>query len=533
MGAQENDTGSGIDDDGFQTMKSNSSRRQQRQKGGAKNKQTNNNRQRRSTNNHTGRRQQQGKQQRNKKGFSGGGPSLSSRGWSKPSDGWSQPEEEPEIHVSDNISVNNENINNSAMTIDQASSDMANVVREELSMATTYDEKINASIASVAASTTMASLMASMGFSSTSNAKPTEGTNEKAAPTVAASSDFASFAKGQNMKDLLGDLGEEDPHWKEKTFPVFDDDNDEPTSNDIPNTAIPTSFAAFCKGQSTSDLLKDFGQADPDWKEKVIVETAIPKETSNKPLSSSKAQTKSKQPSQYSKLAPHGKAPIHLSIESFGTCHGAPSRGARDRSGSPHTQPLEWLDVGDAIVDPIPDHLAFHDGLRSGVVKRLLANAPLALQNSSSDQWNIDDDDDESSVDLQSIHDFSNYCKQHLAETKIFPSLLEAIHEGGHGYVNPLTMRFSIGSSLGRHRSVVATEWIAQHLRHLLRTHNQRLPPQQGGDNTTSTLYNPKDKRPIVCSVSVGTVHRDVNKRIPQKHYKEDDEDYVEKKDRV
>ena len=76
---------------------------------------------------------------------------------------------------------------------------------------------------------------------------------------------------------------------------------------------------------------------------------------------------------------------------------------------------------------------------------------------------------------------------------------------GGHGYVSPLTMNFQIGSELGRHRSVVAVEWTAQHLRYLLR--------KNVGNRVT-------------CSVSVGTLHRDVKKKIPNKKYKEDDEDH-------
>ena len=178
-------------------------------------------------------------------------------------------------------------------------------------------------------------------------------------------------------------------------------------------------------------------------------------------------------------------------------------------------------------MDPVPEHLEFHDGLRSGVIKRLLKTAPL---NDLVLDVDNDDSDENSVVDVEKLTDFSAYCKWHLAETKIFPSLLEAIHEGGHGYVSPLTMRFSVGSFLGRHRSVVATEWIAQHLRHLLRSHNEKVANRKN-ENTIS--YNPKDSRPITCTVSVGTVHRDVNKRIPQKHYKEDDEDYVDKNDRL
>ena len=173
------------------------------------------------------------------------------------------------------------------------------------------------------------------------------------------------------MGDLLGDLGERDPNWKEKQFPKFaDEDASSSNLQSAPN------FSAFCKGQSTSALLADFGEADPKWKEKIIVEEDSKKNTKQQ---SSQSQSQ-KQAASHSKLAPHGKAAIHLSIESFGVAHGAPSRGARDRSGSPHTQPLEWLDVGDSITDPVPEHLEFHDGLRSGVIKRMLKTAPLVVE---------------------------------------------------------------------------------------------------------------------------------------------------------
>ena len=498
------------DDDGFQTM---SSRKPQKAEGNNGNNKKNFARQqRRSGNNHTGKRQPNNGR-RKKKQFSNG-PSLSSKGWSKPTtyEDWGgeniQVEEAPRINIT---SINED-------PIDRASQAMASVVQKEITKASTADEKINAAIASTAAATTMASLMNSIGFAAARQQTISNDDDKPEAKQTALN--FSSFAKGQNMADLLGDLGERDPKWKEKQFPNFSEEDD---NDNTCTPAEPPSFSAFCEGQNKSDLLAGFGQADPHWKQKVIVEEEVPvKKTSEKPA------TQKQQKTSLSKLAPHGKAAIHLSIESFGVAHGAPSRGARDRSGSPHTQPMEWLDVGDSITDPVPEHLEFHDGLRSGVIKRLLKTAPLATEKDNTTSgigW--DDEDDDTSVDLQNIKDFSRYCRDHLAGTKIFPSLLEAIHEGGHGYVNPLTMRFSIGSFLGRHRSVVATETIAQQLRYLLRNHNESILP------SSTKNYNPKDRRPITCSVSVGTVHRDVNKRIPQKHYKEDDEDYVDKKDRV
>ncbi len=503
-------SGDNADDDGFETM----SRRKPKKSN--TNKPTNR-RQRRSGNNYTGKRPANN-DRRAKKAFSGG-PSLS--GWSKPSDGWSGGdttfEEEEKIAP---IATDDKD------PIDVATEVMESVVQTEISQASTADEKINAALASTAAAATMASLMNSMGFETRKKEKEQQQQLSKQPATI---TNFASFAKGQNMGDLLGDLGERDPHWKEKQFPKF---ADEDVGSSDPEPPSAPSFAAFCKGQSTSALLTDFGEADPKWKEKVIVEEDS--KSSTKKETQQNTPSTQKQAVSHSKLAPHGKAAIHLSIESFGVVHGAPSRGARDRSGSPHTKPLEWLDVGDSITDPVPEHLDFHDGLRSGVIKRMLKTAPLVVEETKNKHgWDDDDDDDDSSIDLQSVRDFSAYCREHLAGNKIFPSLLEAIHEGGHGYVNPLTMRFSIGSNLGRHRSVVATEWVAQQLRYLLRNHNEKILSNSNKNDKTKHPYTPKDRRPITCTVSVGTVHRDVNKRIPQKHYKEDDEDYVDKNDRL
>ena len=496
-------SGDNADDDGFQTM----SRRKPKKNNASK---PTNRRQRRSANNYTGKRQANN-DRRGKKPFSNG-PSLS--GWSKPSDGWDAGDstfEEEEIAP---IPTEHKD------PIDVASEVMESVIQNEISQASTADDKINAALASTAAAATMASLMNSMGFETQKT-----GQQEQPSKPTATITNFASFAKGQSMGDLLGDLGERDPHWKEKQFPKF---SDEDVDSGNPEPASAPSFAAFCKGQSTSALLADFGEADPKWKEKVIVKEDT--KTSTTQQTASQQKSKQKQAASQSKLAPHGKAAIHLSIESFGVAHGAPSRGARDRSGSPHTQPLEWLDVGDSITEPVPEHLEFHDGLRSGVIKRMLKTAPLVVEDTKNN-YGWDDDDDDSSIDLQNVRDFSAYCREHLAGNKIFPSLLEAIHEGGHGYVNPLTMRFSIGSYLGRHRSVVATEWVAQQLRYLLRNHNEKILSNSNNDDTKP--YAPKDRRPVTCTVSVGTVHRDVNKRIPQRHYKEDDEDYVDKNDRV
>ncbi|VEU40761.1 unnamed protein product [Pseudo-nitzschia multistriata] len=479
---------------------------QREQRSGNKN---NNKVRQRSGNNYTGKRQFGFK---NKPGgnTSSGGASLASKGWSKPASMEEEPPSEIENEWSDiwNEQEQQQELRQKPITsIDEASERIASVVSKEIAMAKTVDDKINAAIASTAATTMMTSVMASLAFGS-------QGTNDDEA-SANPITDFSSYAKEQSMQSLLDDFGEEDPDWKEKVV----DEEDHVAAES--SAGIPSmkgnDFATFVRGQSMAGLLEDFGEADPDWKNKIVEEESDAPATKQLSASSTPS-AKGKDSngnSNVSRLAMKGRAPIHLSIESFGFVHGAPSRKSRDRSGSPYTQPMGLLSVGDDVTEPVPTHLEFHDGLRSGVIKRMLKSAPLATSSiettcSSLDAYDRDEEDTE--PDLSSYKDFFDYCNRYLAEFRIYPSLVDAIHEGGHGYVSPLTMNFQIGSHLGRHRSVVAVEKVAQHLRSLLRAN--------------------KDGK-ITCSVSVGTVHRDVNKRIPNKIYKEDDEDRYDKNGRI
>eukprot|EP00536_Pseudo-nitzschia_multiseries_P002685 jgi/Psemu1/6019/gm1.6019_g len=484
----------------------------------------------RSGNNHTGKRQFGGKGRSGGNNFSRG-PSLTAKGWSKPSsveepsstienewdDVWDQQQQQQEQQQP-------------VTSMEEASETIAGVVSEEIAKANNVDEKINAAIASTAATTMMTSLMGSLGFGQQQSPPfmsptptPTPTPTDDPSTEDKAITDFSSFAKGQSLQGLLDEFGDEDPDWKKKIVHENDADDGPPASFSNGNN-----FASFAQGQFMAGLLADFGEADPDWKTKIVDDgnddddddetKTAPAEAPSAMASRQPTQstTKSNNNNSYpSRLAVKGRAPIHLSIESFGFAHGAPPRKNRNRSGSPYTQPMGLLSVGDDITDPVPTHLEFHDGLRSGVIKRMMKAAPLVDTTSSGkdDVWTATDrDETDTEPDLSDYRDFCDYCRKYLAESRIFPSLREAIYEGGHGYVSPLTMTFQIGSRLGRHRSVVAAEWVAQHLRSLLRNNT-------GGK--------------IPCSVSVGTVHRDVSKRIPQKTYREDSEDADDKNDRV
>jgi len=474
----------------------------------------------RSGNNHTGKRQFGGKGRSGGKNFSAG-PSLSAKSWSKPSS-MEEPSSSVENEWDDvwNQQELQQEQQKPIASIEEASETIAGVVSKEIAQANNADEKVNAAIASTAATTMMTSLMASLGFGQQQET-PIQSPTQTDNPLTdnKAITDFSSFAKGQSMQGLLDEFGEEDPDWKKKI--IHENDAEDPPSSSTNGN----DSASFFPGQSMAGLLEDFGEADPDWKTKIVVvgdddDEEKEKEetrTSQSVVASSTsapgaAPIKTKPKNPFSRLAVKGKAPIHLSIESFGFAHGAPPRKARNRSGSPYTQPMGLLSVGDDITDPVPTHLEFHDGLRSGVIKRMLKAAPLVDSSGKDDIWTATDQDEtDTEPDLSDYKDFSAYCRKYLAESRIFPALREAIDEGGHGYVSPLTMTFQIGSHLGRHRSVVAVEWVAQHLRSLLRAND-------GGK--------------IPCSVSVGTVHRDVSKRIPQKTYRED-EDEDDKADRV
>jgi len=284
-------------------------------------------------------------------------------------------------------------------------------------------------------------------------------------------------------------------------------------------------FSSFVKHQTTlAELFANFGDADPQWKQKVIVEedededetgTSLATEkikntttttNSARTTTTSSNKTEKKSASKLSRLAIKGKAPIHVSLESFGYVHGAPSRHQREVSGSPYAQPLGILEMDQTILDPVPAYLDFHDGLKSGVVKRMLKAAPLVAGLDANHQTtNTTNSTNEEKKTTTAYTHLNDYCKRYIVDTQIYPSLVEAIMVGGHGWIHPVTMTYPIGSYLGRHRSVVAVELSAVHLRNALR------------HNTHPAL--------AACTVSVGTVHRDIKKRIPQKIYKEDYDD--------
>jgi hypothetical protein len=156
-----------------------------------------------------------------------------------------------------------------------------------------------------------------------------------------------------------------------------------------------------------------------------------------------------------SMLGQHGKAPIHVELTSFGYSHRAPTM-----KNFSHAHPLQPIDC--RHLHETPYWLVRPDG-RNPSVKRAILN-------------------DETRQLCRSL------------ANQVMDALQEAV-EAGFGHAMPLRMNIYAGSEVGRHRSVVVCEATGILLRKLLRT-NQ-------GDR-------------IAVPVSVGTLHRDIDRRQPE-----------------
>ena len=194
--------------------------------------------------------------------------------------------------------------------------------------------------------------------------------------------------------------------------------------------------------QDMSALLADFGEEDKNWMKQEVVAPVEIDENQNK--SSDEGP---------SRLAPHGKAPIHVSFESFGYNYGAPKRP----DGWTISQPLAPLDCS-SDYEPVPSYLSWMNG-KMGPVKR--------------------------SIDPK-LYDYVSG----IVVDQVLDCLLQA-QDSGYGYAQPLRMTIYLGSDNGRHRSVVGCEKAASTLRSKLRKN-----------------VNNQVKQPV----SVGTSHRDIDR---------------------
>lgn len=217
----------------------------------------------------------------------------------------------------------------------------------------------------------------------------------------------------------------------------------DPKAEEEVSSEIPVDNGFQLKGMS--ELLADFGAEDPNWqKQSVLIEETNVEETA-------------------SRLAPKGKAPIHIILVSFGFLHGAPKR----QEGWSHSQPLAIMDCRE-LFESVPKHLEWKTGL-TGLIKRIIR------------QVNRD-------------NDIQQYARTTIAN-QVWDCLLEAQGDG-FGYASPLEVTVYVGSETGKHRSVVLCEWAAIALRKKLRK------------NEKNCVHQP---------VSVATCHRDVdrNKKFP------------------
>jgi len=257
----------------------------------------------------------------------------------------------------------------------------------------------------------------------------------------------------------------------------------DPSSSMINQEPLETSKSStndsfsFDSKQPLSSLLAEYGDFDPNWQKQQVPITATmqPEEEGGEAPTAVDNEPQPQSTKYESRLGIHGKAPLHVDFCTFGYHYGVPAE-VRSKGWS-HSQPLTVMDCRE--FPTIPSHLAWQDGVSSGLVKRLL-------------------------VEL-SHGKLRTFATQTVAP-QVATALVEAANVGGYGYAQPLSMVVHVASDYGKHRSVVAAELAAAGLRKLLRANE-----------------NGKFQYPI----SVGTRHRDIAKTAAgtRKKRKDDDDD--------
>ncbi|KAL7452885.1 hypothetical protein ACHAWC_004596, partial [Mediolabrus comicus] len=271
------------------------------------------------------------------------------------------------------------------------------------------------------------------------------------------------------ISELLAEYGEQDVHWK----------TNKPSSNGVEDEDSSSNVPFKSRLKPLSDLLAEYGEQDVNWKKQ--------QEHQHNPMSSKQSNN-----TDNGMLAPFGKAPIHLEIMSFGYKYNAP----KNSKGFSFAHPLPPIDIRD--LDRAPGSVSKFNGL-SYLVKRCLLNPSKKNDNDNDD----DNDGEESSSDTQS----PMRQRTNTIADEIIKVLVEAIDEGGHSAINPLTMTVSVGSEYGRHRAVVLVEHLAVVLRARLRRNDGK---SFGGTSNNNGIV----KQPV----SVGTRHRDV-----EAHHKDEE----------
>ena len=231
-------------------------------------------------------------------------------------------------------------------------------------------------------------------------------------------------------------------------------------------------FQSLLKKTALSDLMADYGEEDKDFDKMLISEE-------NNSNVTTKTSSKPRQNESHGVLAPHGKAPIHIELVSYGHRYGVPPEAA-GKGGYSRSRPLPSFDVRD--LKRAPHHVAKLSGLSHHVKRELLNRKEIEEDGGSTGGADgaVGGSDKRSPVRRR---------VDEVAEDAA-TALAEAIDDGyGHG--SPLDMTVYIQSEYGRHRSVVIVEAAAIALRNMLRKN------KRGRFGSTT--------------VSVGTRHRDID----------------------
>ena len=173
----------------------------------------------------------------------------------------------------------------------------------------------------------------------------------------------------------------------------------------------------------------------------------------------------------------------------------------KNSKGFSYAHPLPPVDIRD--LNRAPGSVSKFNGL-SYLVKRSLLNPSSKSSSSNNDDTNGNDDDDGINVSTTPAQSPMRQRTNAIAD-EIIKVLVEAIDEGEHSAINPLTMTISIGSEYGRHRAVVLVEHLAVVLRARLRRNDGKSFTDSSG-SCTSSNNNGIVRQPV----SVGTRHRDV-----------------------
>lgn len=162
------------------------------------------------------------------------------------------------------------------------------------------------------------------------------------------------------------------------------------------------------------------------------------------------------------------------------------------------------IDIRD--LDRAPGSVSKFNGL-SYLVKRSLLNPSSKSGGNDNDDDGGDDEGGNTAKAQSPMRQRTN-----AIADEIIKVLVEAIDEGEHSAINPLTMTVSIGSEYGRHRAVVLVEHLAVVLRARLRRNDGKSFTDSSGSCSSSN--NGIVKQPV----SVGTRHRDV-----EAHHKDEE----------